>query len=150
MSSSIRAPGDDSWLMHTVVLAGRQSPKYLPMVVCMASASRKSVKYFVTFTTSRQPAPTWSRIDLIASMARVLCIDVRMFVIKWRRGRARQEHEIAGPDNPHCRGVRHGVRLLGFRVYGLELDALLRLGHHGHRRPPIGKRIHVIWDRKAP
>ena len=27
MSSSIRAPGDESWLMHTVVLAGSQSPK---------------------------------------------------------------------------------------------------------------------------
>jgi len=27
ISSSIRAPGDDSWLMHTVVLAGSQSPK---------------------------------------------------------------------------------------------------------------------------
>ncbi len=27
MSSSIRAPGDDSWLMHTVVEAGSQSPK---------------------------------------------------------------------------------------------------------------------------
>ena len=27
MSSSMRAPGDESWLMHTVVLAGSQSPK---------------------------------------------------------------------------------------------------------------------------
>src|SRR5450759_1245680 len=57
MSSSMRAPGDESWLMHTVVLAGRQSPKYLAMVACMASASRKSVRYLVTLTTSRQVAP---------------------------------------------------------------------------------------------
>ena len=27
MSSSIRAPGELNWLMHTVVLAGSQSPK---------------------------------------------------------------------------------------------------------------------------
>ena len=27
MSSSMRAPGEDSWLMHTVVDAGSQSPK---------------------------------------------------------------------------------------------------------------------------
>jgi hypothetical protein len=27
MSSSMRAPGDESWLMHTVVEAGSQSPK---------------------------------------------------------------------------------------------------------------------------
>ena len=27
ISSSIRAPGDESWLMHTVVEAGSQSPK---------------------------------------------------------------------------------------------------------------------------
>ena len=27
MSSSMRAPGDDNWLMHTVVEAGSQSPK---------------------------------------------------------------------------------------------------------------------------
>src|SRR5262249_31954708 len=50
-----------------------------------------------------------------------------------------QEHQIARPDNPHRRGIRHGVRLLGFRVYGFEPDALLRLGHHGHHGPPIGK-----------
>jgi hypothetical protein len=53
----MRAPGDDNWLMQTVVEAGRQSRKYLAMVACMASASRKSVRYFVTFTTSRQVAP---------------------------------------------------------------------------------------------
>src|SRR5664279_4994639 len=76
MSSSMRAPGDDSELMHTVVLAGRQSPKYLAMVACMASASRKSVRYLVTLTTSRQLAPVWSRIDLIASMARVVCSSI--------------------------------------------------------------------------
>src|SRR5450759_3337511 len=76
MSSSMRAPGDDSELMHTVVLAGRQSPKYFAMVACMASASRKSVRYLVTFTTSRQLAPVWSRIDLIASMARLVCSSI--------------------------------------------------------------------------
>ena len=27
ISSSTRAPGEDSWLMHTIVLAGIQSPK---------------------------------------------------------------------------------------------------------------------------
>src|SRR5665213_319804 len=73
MSSSTRAPGDDNWLMHTVVLAGFHSPKYLFMVACMPSASRMSVKYFVTLTTSRQSAPTLSRIDSIASIARVVC-----------------------------------------------------------------------------
>jgi hypothetical protein len=57
MSSSMRAPGDDSWLMHTVVLAGSQSPKYFAMVLCMASASRKSVRYFVTLMTSRHVQP---------------------------------------------------------------------------------------------
>src|ERR1700688_2321225 len=76
MSRSMRAPGDESWLMQTVVLAGRQSPKYFAMVACMASASRKSVRYFVTFTTSRQVAPVWSRIDLIASIAFVVCASI--------------------------------------------------------------------------
>ena len=37
--------------------------------VCMASASRKSVRYFVTLITSFQVQPWLSRIDLIASIA---------------------------------------------------------------------------------
>src|SRR4029078_8145494 len=76
MSSSTRAPGDDSWVMQTVVLAGLQAPKYLPIARCSASASRKSVRYFLIFTTSRQLAPTWSRMDLIDAIARSVCSSI--------------------------------------------------------------------------
>src|SRR5207302_11239182 len=64
MSSSTRAPGELSWLTHNVVLAGRQPPKQGAIAACMPSKSRMSVRYFVTFTTSRKLAPTWSRLSV--------------------------------------------------------------------------------------
>ena len=69
MSSSTRAPGVESWLTHTVVLAGVQSPKYSASTVTMPSMSRMSVRYFVTFTTSVQVRPSWSRMVLTFSIA---------------------------------------------------------------------------------
>ena len=76
MSSSTRAPGELNWLMHTIVEAGRQSPKYSRIVLCMPSPSRMSVRYFVILTTSCQLAPTSSRIDLIASIALRVCSSI--------------------------------------------------------------------------
>ena len=64
-----RAPGVESWLTQTVVLAGVQSPKYSARTAVIASMSRISVRYFVTFTTSVHLRPWSSRIVLMLSMA---------------------------------------------------------------------------------
>jgi acetolactate synthase-1/2/3 large subunit len=57
----------------TVVLAGVQSPNVCLSTATMPSMSRMSVTYFVTFTTSVQTSPSWSRMDLIADSARRVC-----------------------------------------------------------------------------
>src|SRR5262245_4327609 len=77
ISSSTLAPGVESWLTHTVVLAGDQAPKYSAITATMPSMSRMSVRYLVTLTTSVQASPWWSRIDLMVSMARRVWSSMR-------------------------------------------------------------------------
>ena len=53
------------------------------MVLCMASASRKSVRYFVTLITSRQVAPT-----LCSHKAHVFAVELAQDEIEWLRSQA--------------------------------------------------------------
>src|SRR5262245_6982590 len=139
MSSSTRAPGELSWLMHTMVLAGRQSPKYSFMVLCMPSPSRMSVRYFVTFTTSLPCGAdaVEDRLDGVHGIARllldgvrmhVLLVAMRMIVVERRRRGAGNEHEVAGADDPHRRRVWHAVRLLRLGMNGLEGECRAGVG----------------------
>src|SRR5690348_3467570 len=57
-SSSMRAPGVESWLTQTVVLAGVQLPRYSFSTATIPSWSRMSVMYFVIFTTSVKVRPS--------------------------------------------------------------------------------------------
>src|SRR2546429_72595 len=104
----------------------------------MPSKSRMSVRYFVTFTTSFQVAPTSSRIDLIASMAlRVCCsmlcgctcllVAMGVLVVERRGGRAGDEHEIARADDPDRRRIGHLVRLRRVGMDGFEPEGVARV-----------------------
>ena len=118
MSSSTRAPGVDSWLTHTVVLAGDHAPKYSAITATMPSMSRMSVRYLVTLTTSVQVEAlvVEDRLDgvhgapgLVLDAHGVIVLGelVGVLVVEGRGGGAGDEEQVAGRLDADGRRVGH-------------------------------------------